>query len=92
MQLLWQKSYLDIACNQKKENSSQQIGKFRANGEQRNYRVHFLDQEGQLDNENLMVLNVEEEEENTKPYYVQGFINGTKFQINFSAIQCLCSR
>ena len=74
------KRHLEKVCNQKKEDKFQQNGKFKANGssEQTNRRVQLVDQEDG-DDENIMVLNVEGDE-NTKPYYMEGFINGNKFR------------
>ena len=73
------KGHLEKVCNQKKD-GFQQNGKFKANGssEQTNRRVQLVDQDEE-DDENIMVLNVEGDE-NTKPYYMEGFINGNRFK------------
>ena len=67
-------------CNQKKKDKFQQNGKFKENGssEQTNRRVQLVDQEDE-DDDNIMVLNVEGDE-NTKPNYMEGFINRNKFK------------
>ena len=74
------KGHLEKVCNQKKKDKFQQNGKFKASGssEQTNHRVQLVDQEDE-DDENIMVLNVEGDE-NAKPYYMEGFINGNKFK------------
>ena len=73
------KGHLEKVCNKKKD-KFQQNGKLKANGssEQTNRRVLLVDQEDE-DDENIMVLNVEGDE-NTKSYYMEGFINGNKFK------------
>ena len=73
------KGHLEKVCNQKKD-KFQQNGKLKAKGssEQTNRRVQLVDQEDE-DDGNIMVLNVEGDE-NTKPYYMEGFINGNKFK------------
>ena len=49
--------------------------------DQFNKRVQLVDQEEEdEDDENYMVLNVEGDEENVKPYYMEGFINGNRFK------------
>ena len=49
--------------------------------DQFNKRVQLVDQdEDDEDDESYMVLNVEGEEENSKPLYMEGFINGNKFK------------
>ena len=71
---------MEKVCNQKNKDKFQQNGKFKANGssEQTNRRVQLVDQEDE-DDENIMVLNIEGDE-NTKPYYMEGLINGNKFK------------
>ena len=67
-------------CNEKKKDRFQQSGKCKASGsgEQRNRRVQLVDQ-GKEDDGNIMILNVEGDEK--KPDYMEGFINGNKFEI-----------
>ena len=74
------KGNLEKVCNQKKKDKFQKKGNFKANGssEQTNRRVQLVDQDEE-DDENIMVLNVEGDE-NTKPYYMEGFINGNRFK------------
>ena len=49
--------------------------------DQFNKRVQLVDQdEDDEDDESYMVLNVEGEEEISKPYYKEGFINGNRFK------------
>ena len=86
------KGHLEKVCNQKKKDKLQQNGKFKANGssEQTNRRVQLVDQEDE-DDENIMALNVKGDE-NTKPFYMEGLINGNKFKTMIdsrSKIQCL---
>ena len=68
------KGHLEKVCNQKKKDKFQQNGKFKASdsSEQTNRRVQLVDQD-EKDDENILVLNVEGDE-NTKPYYMEGFI------------------
>ena len=79
MQPLWQKGTFGESL-QSEEDKFQQNGKFKASdsSEQTNRRVQFVDQD-EKDDENILVLNVEGDE-NTKPYYMEGFINGKKFK------------
>ena len=74
------KGHLEKVCNQKMKDKFQQNGKFKAIGssEQTNRRVQLVDQEEE-DDENIMVLNVEGDE-NTNPYYMEGFISGNRFK------------
>ena len=74
------KGHLEKVCNQKNKDKFQQNGKFKANGssEQTNRRVQLVDQVEE-DNENIMVLIVAGDE-NTKPYNMEGFINGNRFK------------
>ena len=77
------KGHLERVCNQKRKDNTQQIAKSRANGvrDQFNKRVQLVDQdEDDEENENYMVLNLEGEEEKSKPYYMEGFINGNRFK------------
>ena len=77
------KGQLERVCNQKIKDNAQHFAKSRANGvrDQFNKRVHLVDQdEDDEEDESYMVLNVEGEEENSKPYYMEGFINGNNFK------------
>ena len=77
------KGQLERVCNQKRKDNAQHFAKSRANGvrDQFNKRVHLVDQdEDDEEDESYMVLNVEGEEENSKPYYMEGFINGNNFK------------
>ena len=75
------KGHLEKVCNQKKKDILQQSGRFRASGssEQINRRVRLVDQEEE-DDDNFLVLNVDGQNENIKPYYMEGFINGNRFK------------
>ena len=79
------KGHLERVCNQKRKDNTQQMAKSWTNGvrEQFNKRVQLVDQdeeEVEDEDENYVVLNVEGEEENLKPYYMEGFINGNRFK------------
>ena len=75
------KGHLEKVCNQKKKDNLQQSGRFRASGssEQINRRVRLVDQEEE-DDDNFLVLNIDGQSENIKPYYMEGFINGNRFK------------
>ena len=69
--------------NQKRKDNTQQFAKSRTNGvrDQFNNPDQLVDQDEEEDEDkNYMVLNVEGEEENSKPYYMEGFINGNRFK------------
>ena len=77
------RGHLERVCNQRRKDNTQQFAKSRSNGvrDQFNKRVQLVDQEEEdEDDENYMVLNVEGDEENVKPYYMEGFINGNRFK------------
>ena len=77
------RGHLERVCNQRRKDNTQQFAKSRTNGmrDQFNKRVQLVDQEEEdEDDENYMVLNVEGDEENVKPYYMEGFINGNRFK------------
>ena len=77
------KVHLERVCNQKRKDNTLQFAKSRANGvrDQFKKRVQLVDQDEEDDeDESYMVLNVEGEEENSKPYYMEGFINGNRFK------------
>ena len=77
------RGHLERVCNQRRKDNTQQFAKSRSNGvrDQFNKRVQLVDQEEKdEDDENYMVLNVEGDEENVKPYYIEGFINGNRFK------------
>ena len=72
------KGHLERVCNQKKKDTYPKNGKPRRFGN----RVQLVDQE-ESDNEdedNYMVLNVEGNESDSKPFYMEGFINGNRFK------------
>ena len=49
--------------------------------DQFNKRVQLVDHdESDDDDENYIVLNVEGEDENSKPFYMKSFINGNRFR------------
>ena len=72
------KGHLERVCNQKKKDSNLKVGNNRGIGK----RVRRVDPEesGEDDDEDYMVLKVESENEKSKPYYMEGFINGNKFK------------
>ena len=71
------KGHLEKVCNQKKSDNNQNFGKNRGFAK----RVQLVDQEENDDeDENYMVLNIEGNDNNTKPYYMEGFINGNRFK------------
>ena len=77
------RGHLERVCNQRRKDNTQQFAKSRSNGvrDQFNKRVQLVDQEDEdEDDENYMVLDVEGDEENVKPYYMEGFINGNRFK------------
>ena len=70
-------------CDQKRNDGSHQFGKFRTNDnrEHFNKRVQLAEQEEYDDDcENNTVLNVEGDEENVKPHYVEEFITVNRFK------------
>ena len=72
------KGHLERICNQKKKDTYPKNGKPRRFGN----RVQLVDQE-ESDNEDeddYMVLNVEGSENDSKPFYMEGFINGNRFK------------
>ena len=76
------KGHLERVCKQTRKDGIKQFGKFRANGnrEQFNKRVPLVDQEEYDDDyKDDTVLNVEGDEENVKPYYLEGFKNRNRF-------------
>ena len=71
------KGQQEKVCNQKKSDNNQNFGKNRRFGK----RVQLVYQEdNDYEDENYMVLNVEGNDDNTKPYYMEGFINGNRFK------------
>ena len=71
------KGHLEKVCNQKKSDSNQSFGKNRGFAK----RVQLVDQEDtDNEDENYMVLNLEGNESNAKPYYMEGFLNGNRFK------------
>ena len=69
------KGHLEKVCNRKSDN--QNFCKNRGFAK----RVQLVDQEDNDDeDENYMVLNVEGNDNNTKPYYKESFINGNRFK------------
>ena len=72
------KGHLERVCNQKKKDTYPKNGKPRRFGN----RVQLVDQE-ESDNEDeddYMVLNVEGSENDSKPFYMEGFIDGNRFK------------
>ena len=63
------KGHLEIVCNQKKKESNLKVGNSRGIGK----RVQGVDPEesGEEDDEDYIVLKVESESENSKPYYME---------------------
>ena len=60
-----------------KSAKTRQTGKFESSSR----RVRLVDQvEENEDEENYTVLNVGGDEENSKPYFMEGFINGNRFK------------
>ena len=77
------KGLLERVCNQKKNDNFTKTAKMRQTGkfEQMGRRVQLVDQDDEdEDDGNYTVLNVEGEEENSKPYFMEGFINGNRFK------------
>ena len=77
------KGHLERVCNQKKNDNFTKTAKMRQTGkfEQMGRRVQLVDQDDEdEDDGNYTVLNVEGEEENSKPYFMEGFINGNRFK------------
>ena len=61
---------------------SRKKSKFKAadNYEQTGRRVQLVDRKVEEDNGNYTVLNIEGEEDNTKPYSMEGFVYGNRFK------------
>ena len=72
------KGHLERICNQKKKDTYQKSGNSRGSGR----RVQLVDQDNCDDEEDddYMVLNVEGGNNDTKPFYMDGFINGNHFK------------
>ena len=72
------KGHLERVCNQKRKDTYQKSGTSRGSGRS----VQLVDQEDFDDEEDddYMVLNVEGGNNETKPYYMHGFINGNRFK------------
>ena len=73
------KSHLERVCNQKKKEANLESGKTRTFGN----REQWVDQDGtgEDDEDEYIVLNVDGSSDDTKPFYMEGFINGNKFKI-----------
>ena len=70
------KGHLVKVCNRKKSDNNENFGKNRGFAK----RAQLVDQEDNDDeDENYMVLNFEGNDNNTKPYYMEGFKNGNRF-------------
>ena len=81
VQLLRQKR--SPVCNQKKNDAFQKNGIFRVSGnpEQTGRRVQLVDQEeDDDDDDNYTVLKIEGEEDKSKPYFMENFINGNRYK------------
>ena len=76
------KGHIERVCNQRKNDNLQKSGKFRTPGkyEQTSKRVQLVDQEEEESDDDYTVLKIEGENENTKPYFMEGFINGNRFE------------
>ena len=72
------KGHLERVCNQKKKDTYQKSGNFRESGR----RVQLVDQEDFDEDyeEDYMVLNVQGGNNDAKPLYMDGFINGNRFK------------
>ena len=72
------KGHLERVCNQKKKDTYQKSGNSSGSGR----RMQLVDQEefGDDEDDDYMVLNVEGGNNETKPYYMEGFINGNRFK------------
>ena len=72
------KGHLERVCNQKKKDTYQKSGFSRVSGR----HVQSVDQEkfGDEEDDDYMVLNVEGGNSETKPHYMEGFINGNRFK------------
>ena len=76
------KGHIERVCNQRKNDNLQKSCKFRTPGkyEQTSKRVQLVDQEEEESDDDYTVLKIEGENENTKPYFMEGFINGNRFK------------
>ena len=72
------KGHLERVCNQKKKDSNLKAGNSRGIGK----RVQRVDpgESGEDDEEDYTVLKVDSDKDNSKQYYIEGFINGNKFK------------
>ena len=72
------RGHLERVCNQKKKDTYQKSGNSRGSGR----RVQLVDQDNGDDEEDddYMGLNVEGGNNDTKPFYMDGFINGNRFE------------
>ena len=70
--------HLERVCNRKKKDSDPKFGNSRGIGQ----RVQTDDPEaiGKDDEEEYMVLKLNADKDQTKPSYMEGFINGNKFK------------
>ena len=76
------KGHLERVCNKKKNDTSQKNGKLRTPGknEQSGRRVQLVDQDDEEDDTDYAVLKIDGDDENNKPYFMEGFINGNRFK------------
>ena len=72
------KGHLDKVFNQKKKDSNLKVGSSPGFGK----RVQRVDpdESGDDDEGDYMVLKVDSVKDNSKPFYMEGFINGNKFK------------
>ena len=70
--------HLEKVCNQEKRDSNLKVGSGRGFGE----RVQRVDpdESGEDEEGDYMVLKVDSVKDNSKPFYMEGFINGNKFK------------
>ena len=78
------KGHVERVCNQKKKDTNTKFGNSRGNGNtaRSGNRVQRVDPEeiDEDDEDDYMVLKVEADKDQTKPYYMEGFINGNRFK------------
>ena len=72
------KGHSERVCILKKRDTYQKSGNFR--GSDRLLRLVDQEEFGDNEDEDYMVLNVEGGNNETKPYYMEGFINGNRFK------------
>ena len=72
------KGHLEKVCNEKKKDSNLKVGSSRGFGKR--VQIVDLDESGEDDEGDYMVLKVDSVKDNSKPFYMEGFITGNKFK------------